>query len=853
MDWSLMFYSMKKKISLIFTGAMAGALAIAQTLLTQNRNIMWYENPAAVWTEALPLGNGKLGAMVYGKPGVEQIQLNEETLWAGSPNNNYNPEALSHLPEIRQLLFVGKYLEAQTLCTQYVKSPTNQGMPYQTFGSLVLTFPGHEWYSNYRRELDLDSARTVVEYDVQSEPGVSGQQKYFHYKRETFCPMGDSVVVIRLTTDRPEGLSFTAQFTTPQQDCIWKSEGDEVTVSGLTGSHEKRRNKVRFQGRLHIETEGGIKLSRDGSINVIKANEAIIYVAIASSFVNYNDISADEKARTRRQMASALKKGYKALWQSHVARYQEQADRNTLWLGDDKFAHQPTDVRLANFRRTHDKHLAAMYYRFGRYLLISSSQPGGQPANLQGIWNDKMLPSWDSKYTCNINAEMNYWPSEVCNLSELNQPLFSMIADVAQTGRKSAQVMYGTMSDEAWVLHHNTDIWRVTGAIDNAPSGMWMSGGAWLTQHLWQHYLYTGDKAFLDSIYPIMRGAAQFFVETLIEEPEHHWLVVSPSNSPENMPTGHGATTSYGCAMDNQLLRDLFSNVINAAAILGRDADYAKQLAEVRDCLVPNQIGRWGQLQEWIGDWDNPDDQHRHISHLYALFPSAQISPRRTPQLFDAARTSLIHRGDISTGWAMGWRVCFWARLLDGNHAYTLLENQLKLVHENPADGSKPTGGTYPNLFDSHPPFQIDGNFGCTAGIAEMLMQSYDGAIDLLPALPDFWKEEGRISGLVARGGFVLDMEWKAGKVTRLAVTSRIGGNCRLRSASALSGSGLKLLAKPGQSVKKANPNPLFAQFVPDAEVLVSADAKLNVVDAPDQYVYDLATKAGQTYVLVSK
>jgi len=853
--FSHFFILMNKTFSLVLFSAMMGVSVVAQTLPAQNHNLMWYEEPASVWTEALPLGNGKLGAMVYGVPAVEQIQLNEETLWAGSPNNNANPEALQHLDEIRRLVFEGKTLEAQTLCTKYVKAPTNSGMPYQTFGNLRLVFPGHEWYTNYRRSLDLDSARVVVDYDVPVEIGVTGPQNCYHYHREVFCSLGDSVVAIRLTTDNPDGLTFTAMMETPQQDCLWASEGDEATVTGLTGSHEKLKNKVRFQGRMRIQTRGGHKMSQHGSIVVHHAAEAIIYVAIASNFVNYKDLSADYKARTRRHIDQAVLKGYDQLWSGHVNRYQEQADRNTLWLGPDLYADKPTDYRLRNFQKTKDKHLAALYYRFGRYLLISCSQPGGQPANLQGIWNDKMLPSWDSKYTVNINTEMNYWPSEVCNLSELNQPLFSLIDDVSKTGRDAARIMYGVKNPESWVLHHNTDIWRVTGAIDNAPSGMWMSGGAWLTQHLWQHYLYTGDVQFLDSIYPIMKGAALFFDETLIEEPEHHWLVVSPSNSPENHPKNAKATTTYGCSMDNQLLRDLFSNVIEASKILGRDADYAKHLEEIRARLVPNQIGNWGQLQEWIKDWDSPEDQHRHISHLYALYPSSQISPRRNPELMSAARTSLVHRGDISTGWAMGWRVCFWARLLDGNHAYKLLENQLTLVSEIVPEGKKQSGGTYPNLFDSHPPFQIDGNFGCTAGIAEMLMQSYDGAIDLLPALPDNWKAEGRVKGLVTRGGFVLDMEWKEGRVTRLAVTSRIGGNCRLRSASMLKGPGLKQVGKPGQMSVKPNKNPLFAQFVPDCETLIHPDSKgkIDEIPYPQQFIYDLPTKAGQTYVLIGK
>lgn len=433
---------------------------------------------------------------------------------------------------------------------------------------------------------------------------------------------------------------------------------------------------------------------------------------------------------------------------------------------------------------------------------------------------------------------MNYWPSEVTNLTELNEPLFRLISEVSETGKESAQIMYGS---NGWVLHHNTDIWRVTGAIDNAPSGMWASGGAWLCQHLWQHYLYTGDKEFLRKVYPILKGSALFFDEVMVKEPTKGWLVMCPSNSPENTHAGSNkkATTAAGCTMDNQLVFDLWNAVIASSEILGTDTEYAAHLQERLKELPPMQIGRWGQLQEWMFDWDDPEDVHRHISHLYGLFPSNQISPYRTPELFDAARTSLIHRGDPSTGWSMGWKVCLWARLLDGDHAYKLITDQLTLVRNE-----KKKGGTYPNLFDAHPPFQIDGNFGCAAGIAEMLMQSYDGFIYLLPALPSVWKD-GEVKGLVARGGFELDMTWKNGKVTRLAVKSRIGGNCRLRSLNPLSGKGLK-------KAKGENPNPLYA-VEQVAEPLNNSKVALNKVELPKTYLYDLKTEAGKEYVLIGK
>ncbi len=824
---------MQKNIGLLLLLCVA---SIASCFAVEKANTqdlkLWYDKPALDWNQALPLGNGRLGAMVFGNPAVEQIQLNEETIWAGSPNSNAHKLEDGVLDKVRSLVFEGKYLEAQDLATAKIMSPKNHGMPFQTMGDLFISFPGHDKYTDFYRDLNISNAIATVTYKVGDVT----------YKREMFTSFTDQAIIVRLTADKAGSITCNAFLTTPQEKVERSVEDNQLVLTGLTPAHEKQSGKVQLETRIKPKVKGGSYNVSDNVISINGADEAVFYVTIATNFVNYNDITGDKTAKCKAYMTKAFANDYSKAKVEHTTFFRQYMDRMSLNLGWTEEANKPTDVRIRDFAKTFDPQLAALYFQFGRYLLISSSQPNTQPANLQGIWNDRYLPSWDSKYTTNINVEMNYWPAEMTNLSEMHEPMLQMVREVAQTGEHTAKLMYNA---RGWVLHHNTDIWRITAPVDRAPSGMWPTGGAWVSQHLWYRYEYTGDLDYLKSVYPVMRGAAMFFNDFLIEEPEHGWLVVTPSNSPENTHAGSNnkATTAAGTTMDNQLVFDLFSNVIKASELLGIDAQFADTLKMKRAKLPPMQIGKHNQLQEWMHDWDSPEDKHRHVSHLYGLFPSNQISPIRTPELFEASKKSLIYRGDPSTGWSMGWKVCLWARLLDGDHAYKLLTNQLDLV-----TNELKKGGTYSNMFDAHPPFQIDGNFGCTAGIAEMLMQSHDGFVYLLPALPEVWKD-GEVKGLVTRGGFEIDMTWKNGKVTELKVHSKYGGNFRVRLAGTIKGQGVK-------KAKGANTNSLFE--TPEIKTpLISDQATLNFTKLnldKSTNLYDLATEKGKTYnIKISK
>ncbi len=741
--------------------------------------IMWYNQPAEQWEDALPVGNGRIGAMVFGKYGEEKIQLNEETYWSGGPYSTVVKGGYKKLPEIQKAIFDGEPIKAHQLFGRHLMGYPVEQQKYQALANLHLFFTDQDTATHYRRSLDLKTGLISVSYKVD---GVT-------YKREVIASAPDQTIAIRLTADKPGRISFEAQLRGVRNSAhsnyatdyfrMDALDNNELRLTGKSADYLGVEGQLKYEARVKAVNEGGSITTEGTRLKIENADAATLYFVAATNFVNYKDVSADQNARVLADLSQLENQSFESVKTKAIGDYQALFKRVSLILPETESSYLPTDERMISIQSTPDPQLASLCYNFGRYLLIAASRPGTQPANLQGIWNKDMNPSWDSKYTTNINTEMNYWPVETGNLSELAEPLITMVKELTDQGAQVAREHYGA---KGWVFHQNTDIWRVAAPMDGPTWGTFTVGGAWLVTHLYEHYLFTQDKDYLLEVYPVIKGSVEFFMDFLIAHPNGKWLVTNPSNSPENPPDGKGYKYFYdevtgmyyfttivaGATMDMQILKDLFAYYVAAAEILDIDRQFAKKVGITRERLVPSQVGKDGMLQEWTDDLGQLEDKHRHFSHLYGLYPGNVISARRTPELVEPVKKVLEQRGDGGTGFSRGWKMALWARLKDGDRANSIFKGYLKEQ-------------CYASLFAKcYTPLQVDGTFGVTAGITEMLIQSHEEMIDLLPALPAEWSE-GAMNGVCARGGFELNFSWKNNELTQIEVLSKSGKPCRIK------------------------------------------------------------------------